>query len=117
MNINFKSGGSVVINGKTYAGGSICINGDSITVDGSVVDTMPDKQITVTVHGDVRKLETSSGDVRVTGSVGDVKTVSGDVVINGDVDGDVGTVSGDVKSHKIVGNVKTVSGSVIGLKG
>lgn len=76
--------GSVTIDGRSFSGRSISIDGDVVVVDGVV----------------------QQGSL-----VGPVKTMSGDVRCN-DVHGDVGTMSGDVTCNTITGNVKTMSGDI-----
>lgn len=112
--------GNVTIDGVSYSGNNIVINGNGdVLVDGVFQETVESKNITVYVNskscGDIT---TSYGDVKIeTGCVvGDIKTVSGDVTCHSNVDGSVNTVSGDVTTFgNIHGNVKTVSGDISGV--
>jgi len=109
-------------NGKTYVDGKL--------LDDLDINKMPEKEINITITGDIERLEvdyceriqvngsvkrinTTSGDVEVSGNVdGDVETVSGDVDIEGNVDGNVKTVSGDVECLDVSGSVSTMSGDI-----
>jgi len=104
------------INGKkVFSGsvkGSLVINGSEVLVDGkpiSDVSTLPDKEITIRIEGDVTGDVNTEGTVVVEGGVGgsvrtvgnvscgtvqeDVKT-TGPVMVNGDVHGSVRTIGG-----------------------
>lgn len=108
-----KGKGSVTIDGRSFSGRSISIDGDVVIVDGVVQQGSLVGPVSITIAGDVERLETTSGTVDVSGSCGQVKTMSGDVRC-GDVRGDVGTMSGDVTCGSIAGSVKTMSGDIIG---
>lgn len=109
MKISMKNG-DVVIDGRSFTGRNITINGDKVIVDGVTQEGTLVGNITVTVNGDVDQLSTTSGKVYAT-TVTSVKTVSGDVRCQ-DVHGNVQTVSGDVDCTKILGSVKTTSGDI-----
>ncbi len=109
MNLSMKNG-SVIIDGKSFTGSNICINGNKVIIDGVTQDGELVGDINITVNGDVESLENTSGLVTAK-NVGSVKTVSGSVNCS-DVSGDVRTVSGSVRANKITGKVSTVSGSV-----
>lgn len=110
MNINLKGTGNVTIDGKSFTGGNIQINGNKVIVDGVVQDGELIGDIKVTVHGDVERLQTGSGRVFAQG-VGIIQTGSGDVKC-GNVSGSVQTGSGDVKCENVSGSIKTGSGDV-----
>jgi hypothetical protein len=112
MKIN-TGGSSVTIDGRTFAGRSISINGDRVVIDGVEQSGTLVGPISVTVNGNAESVETGAGKVEVSGYAGRVKTMSGDVRC-GDVQGDVGTMSGDVTCGTVAGNVKTMSGDIIG---
>lgn len=112
MKIN-TGGSSVTIDGRTFSGRSISINGDKVVIDGVEQDGTLVGPISVVVNGNVESVETGSGKVEVSGTVGRVKTMSGDVRC-GNVSGDVGTMSGDVTCGAISGSAKTMSGDIIG---
>lgn len=118
---------SININGKEYGGTSIIVRNNKITVNG--VDVTPDsKQVNIVVTGDIdtlnadycdkitvngnaKEVQATSGDIECRDVQGDVRTTSGDVEC-GNVGGSIQTVSGDVKAENINGNVKTVSGDI-----
>lgn len=112
--------GNVTIDGVSYSGNNITINGNGdVLVDGVFQETIESKNITVYVNsrscGDIT---TSSGNIKIESGcvVGDIKTVSGDITCHSNVDGNVNTVSGDVTAFgNIHGNVKTVSGDISGV--
>lgn len=118
INGNNYSGTDVRIdNGKVYINGNLVKGGDNdktinILIEGSVDKLDIDYCSNIVVEGDVRSLNTTSGDVNANNVTGDLKTTSGDIKIKGNVGGSVNTVSGDVEANNINGNVKTVSGDV-----
>ena len=110
--INGIKGNKVTINGKTYSGNNIQISNNKVFIDGKEVDCA-DRELNISITGDVDTVKTTSGDVNVTGSVKSVSTTSGDIEIGGNVSGNVSSISGDVSaSGGIQGNVSTVSGDV-----
>lgn len=114
------SNGSVTINGVSYTGNNITINGSGeVIVDGVSQTTIESKNISVYVNSECcGDITTSSGDVNIeTGCVVvDIKTVSGDITCHSNVDGNVNTVSGDVTTFgNIHGRVQTASGDVSGV--
>jgi hypothetical protein len=110
LNLNMVNG-RIVVNGKEYRGNNIQIVNGKVVVDGVEQDEIHDHKITVTVHGDVKQLQTSSGNVTAE-NVGTIQTNSGDVNC-GDVSGSVKTMSGDVRCGTVKGNVKTMSGDIL----
>lgn len=86
--------GNVAIDGKSFTGRNVVINGDQVIVDGEVQSGSLVGKITVTVHGDVEQLTTTYGDVNAT-TVSNIKTVSGDVDCP-KILGEVNTISGDI---------------------
>lgn len=109
MNLSMKSG-KIVIDGKEFVGSNIQISGNKVIIDSVTQDGELVGDINITINGDVKSIENTSGVVSAS-NVGSVKTVSGDVYC-ADVSGDVKTVSGDVKATKIIGKVNTVSGDI-----
>ena len=112
------SKGTVTINGKTYKGNNISIQGDKVTIDGIVQEgSSLVGSILVKVEGDVESIDTLTGGVVVSGNVGTVQTTSGDVEC-GMVHGNVRSTSGDVTvMGGISGNVDTNSGDVTAVGG
>lgn len=115
-------GGKIKINGKEYKGNAISIKNGRVIVDGKEQEEETDEKgtkvvyrnVTITVAGDVKSVETSSGDVHVAGNVGSARSTSGDIVVTGVVSGSVSSVSGDVKAQRIEGSASTVSGDIHG---
>lgn len=109
MNLTMKNG-KCVIDGKSFYGSNIQINGNKVTVDGVLQDGELVGDITVTVHGDVEVLENTNGNVKAN-NVGSVKTTNGQVTCD-DVAGDVKTTNGDIIAKRILGSATTVSGDI-----
>lgn len=104
------SNSSVTINGKTYVGRNITINGNKVSVDGNVVEEAVNIYINVT--GNVEKINTT-GDIKVHGNVGSAETGAGDIVIEGNVSGNVETGAGDIViKGNVAGEVSTCAGSI-----
>lgn len=95
---------------------NVTLNGAKIIVDGvdyNISDYTTDQVIKVEVHGDVKKVQTSSGDVTVNGNVNQVESASGDIDVTGEVNGNLSTMSGDITVQgDIHGNTKTMSGDI-----
>jgi len=115
---------TIKINGRTISGdlvaGDVCISCGTLDirngrmfVDGKEVDLGNERTINVEVIGDIKSLLVDSCEkVNVTGNVEKVGTVSGDVRVAGNVGGSISTVSGDVRCGEIAGSVSTVSGDI-----
>ena len=118
---------SIIINGKSYIGSQVSVNGNKITINGTNV-THDTKIVNISIEGDVdyvtadycekiivkgnvKTVCTTSGDIECHDVAGDVKLTSGDVQC-GNIGGSVQTVSGDVKAENISGSVKTLSGDI-----
>jgi uncharacterized protein YjbJ (UPF0337 family) len=113
MKARITSNSRITIDGRDFVGRSVQINGNKVIIDGVEQTGSLVGPVSVTIHGNVEKIETGSGDVITTGGAGSISTESGDIRC-GNVNGDVKTTSGDVTCDKIAGNVKTVSGDIIG---
>ena len=91
--------------GKTYVDGKPieelnCINPD-------------DKQINITIEGDVERLEVDyCHTINITGDAKRVKTNSGDIEIGGNVEGDVHTNMGSITCGNVEGDCHTNMGSI-----
>lgn len=109
---NIKSGGSVSINGRQFAGRNIIVDGDVVVVDGEVQEGIETQRLSIEIHGDVERVETEHGDVEAKHITGSVKTMSGDVNVSGNIGGDVSTMSGDVHATHIGGGISTMSGDI-----
>jgi hypothetical protein len=103
--------GNVTINGKTYTGNHITVDGDNVIVDGKVQDEIPAKNIIVNVTGDVGCIEGNPKVVTCGNVSGDVTITSGRLTCK-DVTGDVTASSGSVRCDTVKGGVRTSSGSV-----
>ncbi|AKJ73521.1 ADP-ribosyltransferase [Salmonella phage 40] len=92
-----------IINGNVVGGDmNITSRGDNIYINGELVHTTQEKNITVVIHGNTKDISTVAGDVNVYGTVaGNIKTTSGDVHVEHRALGEVTTVSGDVYAEKI----------------
>ena len=103
---------TININGKTYTGKNIQIDGKgNVIIDGKNVESN-DKVINIEITGDIQSLDVAScQSINVSGMVNTLNTVSGDVTC-GDVNLSVKTTSGDVKAKNIGGSVTTISGDV-----
>ena len=109
MNLTMKNG-NCTIDGKSFSGSNIQINGNKVVVDGVVQNGELVGDINITVDGDVGSIENTNGTVSAL-NVGSVKTTNGNVTCS-DVSGDVKTTNGDIKAKKINGKVTTVNGDV-----
>lgn len=109
MNLTMKNG-KIEIDGKTFTGSNIQINGCKVIVDGVTQDGELVGDINITVDGDVESITNTHGSVSAK-NVKNIKTVHGDVVC-GDVSGDVKTTHGDIKSNSIKGSATTTFGDI-----
>lgn len=111
-----------MINGKWYdgAGREIDMNNlegvkeaktINITIEGSVEKLDVDHCNTITVNGNVRKVDTGSGNVSCRVIEGDADTGSGSIHCD-TIMGDADTGSGSIHANKIGGKAKTGSGNV-----
>ncbi|MNG23098.1 hypothetical protein D3C84_1076620 [compost metagenome] len=101
----------MTINGITYTGKNISVDGNRVVVDGVEQAVPVTGPVSVVVNGNPTSVETAAGRVQVTGNVGSVRTMSGHVD-SGDINGDVTTMSGDVSCKVHTGDTKTVSGNI-----
>ena len=101
----------VVISGDLVGGSSVQICNGKVTINGK--DVTPDsKNINISIEGNVDTLKIDCcNTVDIKGNVKSVQTTSGDIDC-GDVEGDIKTVSGDVDCGKVSGAIRTVSGDV-----
>ena len=112
MSIFGKLKSSININTKSYSGNNVSIINGKIFVDGKKVDTDNDKNITISINGNVDNLEIDSCDrIEITGNVTTLKNGSGDVKCK-DVEQNITSGSGDVECDIVKGNIITGSGDV-----
>lgn len=83
----------------------------NITIEGSIDRLNIDHCNTITVNGNVRKVDTGSGNVSCKVIEGDADTGSGSIHCD-TIMGDADTGSGSIHANKIGGTAKTGSGSV-----
>lgn len=112
MNISNIIGGSVTVNGKSYKGSNVTINGDKVIIDGVEQDSVESKIINVSIDGNVGSINSDSGRVDCL-DVGSVETQTGNVTCR-DITGDVETQTGNVKASTIHGSVETMTGNISG---
>ena len=86
--------GNIKINGKSYIGKNVVINGDKIIIDGKEQEEELESIIHVTIEGNVEKIENERGSVYCE-DVGSINVGSGDINCD-DVGGSVTTMSGDI---------------------
>ncbi len=110
--MNIKMGkGTVTIDGKTFTGSSIRINGNKVTVDGVEQSGELVGDIQVTVNGNCESVENSNGNVEVKGTVGTVRTSNGKITC-GNVGGDVISSNGTITCGTVSGSVRTSNGNI-----
>lgn len=108
----FKEESVITINGVSYRGSDISMDGSgNLVIDGKTITQIQEKVINVVVNSNVEELSTTNGDVTVNGCVGDISTTNGGIDIDGDVK-DVSTTNGNVSANTIHGKVKTVNGNI-----
>lgn len=128
MKVSLSAGGSITIDGKTFKGHDIHIEGNRVIVDGVEQEGTLVGDINVTVQGNCEFVKNIRGSITVEGqagrienvhgaincakgAVGSVKTTNG--AINcGDVKGDVESTHGAVTCGKISGSVRTTFGNI-----
>lgn len=108
-------GGNVsIINGKVIVDGNDVTNQMktlTIVIEGNIESLRVDACNTVTVNGNVSKIDMTSGNIKCNTVDGNINTNSGDIVC-GDISGNVDSTSGDVTANKIRGDVSTTSGDI-----
>ena len=90
--------GSIIINDADFSGQSLNVFDDKVFVDGKEVAVSPPIQITI--NGNVEKVSTMSGSVKVSGDVNRVDTMSGSVHVQGNATGKLQTMSGSINVGK-----------------
>lgn len=88
----------------------------NITIEGNPSSVNVDVCESLTVNGNVNRVESATGDIVIHGNVnGNVENGSGDIDC-GDVSGDVETGTGDVNCKNVNGSVETGTGNIKILK-
>lgn len=108
---------NININGKSFQGDNISVNGSRILIDGkSVYDGEEESKlgpISINVEGEIDSLDVPVvEELNVYGNVNDLETMNGNVAVEGDIFGDVETFNGNVKARTIKGDVETFNGDV-----
>lgn len=116
-NVSFNGSENILIkNGVVFVDGkdvSDKVKGLNISIVGNVEKVEVNYCEKISITGDVKDVNTQSGDIDVKGQVkGSVKTQSGDVECE-DVAGNVSTMAGDIECGNVKGNVSTMSGDII----
>lgn len=118
--IRVEKGSISISTNNNSSSNNVTLNGAKVIVDGvdyNISDYTTDQVIKVEVHGDVKKVQTSSGDVMVNGNVNQVESASGDIDVTGEVNGNLSTMSGDITvKGNIHGNTKTMSGDITSIE-
>lgn len=97
-------------------GGSVVVSNGRVVVNGVEIRNLKDvaeKEVHIVVDGDVSSLEVDCCEtVEIHGNAGRVDTQSGDVRVSGDVSGNIDTMSGNVECGNVRGGIDTMSGNV-----
>ena len=106
----------IQINGKTFYGNNLNISNGKIIIDGKVQSSLSDfdeKEINITIEGDVVEVSTEIGNITVNGNVSkNVKNTNGDINVSGSVGGDVKITNGSVECGNVNGDVDTTNGNI-----
>lgn len=110
MNIKMCNG-TITIDGKTFSGKSVQINGNKVVVDGVTQEGELVGDISVVVNGDCETVDSSNANVTVKGSVGSIRTTNGEIIC-GPVGGEVSSNNGNISCGTVAGGVKTINGNI-----
>lgn len=105
--INFQTGSKnkITINGKTYSGKNVSINGNKVIIDGKETNQNIDEIKEITIIGDVHNLNCQC--VTINGNVSG-QIDSQNIEITGDVKGDIDAMSVDINGQH-TGNIEAMS--------
>lgn len=101
---------TVTINGATFKGSNIVINGGDVIIDGVVQESEFYGEVNITIQGDIDRIENIAGDIHAQ-NVGSISTQNGYITCN-DVAGSVSTMNGSIEANEIRGNASTMNGSI-----
>jgi hypothetical protein len=102
----------IIINGVSYSGNSVTILNNKVIIDGKSVESN-DKIINIEVNGNIDSLDVDNCEsIKVKGDVGKVKSTNGNVKIEGSVNGDVSTTNGNISCFDVKGSVSTKNGNI-----
>ena len=100
------------INNQNYTGDNIIIDNNKIVID-NVVTQINDKIINISIVGNVDSLRVASCEtLTVNGDIKTLDSTSGNIKCN-NITGNVECISGNITTKSIGGNVKTISGNII----
>ena len=93
------------------------INGSNcfISVNGTVIGNCEiDKEIKITLNGNLDSLDVIHGNITVNGDVSnEITLTNGNINIEGSVDGNISTVNGSIDvAQSVNGDVETVNGNI-----
>lgn len=109
---NVTSKSTISVNGRTFQGNTVSIVNGDIIVDGKKVDSPDEKEITITITGNVKELHLDSGTINLEGDVGDLHVAHGKVGIQGDVKGGANIKHGNLECDNIFADVEVTHGNV-----
>lgn len=102
----------ITINNKTYKGNNVTIVNNQIYIDDKLADTKDEKNIKISIDGDVDTLNIDHCDeILINGDCGSVKCGNGNVKC-GNVGGNVKSTNGNVKCGNVDGDIKTTNGNI-----
>lgn len=103
---------TITVNGRTFKGNTVSIVGGDIIVDGKKVDSPEEKEINVTITGNVKELYLDGGTITMHGNVGDLSVAHAKTIINGDIKNNVRIQHGNMECDNIYSDVETNHGNV-----
>lgn len=98
--------GKVTINGITYTGSVYIDDNNIIYSNGKEVGSIQNRNISISVVGDVEKIETQ-GSIDIKGNVGEIKT-QGSIDVSGDVKGNIKTMGPVNVGGNVTGHINTM---------
>jgi len=102
----------VTVNGVSYSGRNVTIDGDKVIVDGKVVEVPEGRKIEVTIEGDLERLHLTNGVVYAKGMIGDIAMQNGTVNAEADIKGEVSMGNGKITCHDVYADVNLDMGSI-----
>lgn len=103
---------TITVNGKSFQGNSVSIVNGEIIVDGKKVSSPTEKEINITITGDIKELILDSGTIKMEGDVGNLEVNHGKVGIQGDVKGNASIKHGNLECDNIFADVDVAHGNV-----
>ena len=106
------SNNTITVNGRSFKGSSLSIVNGTIVIDGKKVLEPVEKEIIVTITGDVKDLYLDSGKITMEGDVGRLEVNHGKVEMTGDVKENVSVKHGNLSCDNIYSDVEVNHGNV-----